>query len=52
MKNKTLKNLCVCAVCVALAMALSYLKIPIGAGFGGWGGLSGGCVTVGFRKPP
>ena len=38
MKNKTLKNLCVCAVCVALAMALSYLKIPIGAGFGGWGG--------------
>ena len=38
MKNKTLKNLCVCAVCVALAMALSYLKMPIGAGFGGWGG--------------
>lgn len=31
---------CICegAVCVALAIVLSYLKIPIGGGFGGFGG--------------
>lgn len=38
MKHKTLSTLCEGAVMVAAAMALSYLKIPIGAGFGGWGG--------------
>lgn len=38
MKHKTLATLCEGAVMVAAAMALSYLKIPIGAGFGGWGG--------------
>lgn len=42
MKNKTkntnLRTICEGAVLVALSLALSYLKIPIGAGFGGWGG--------------
>ena len=38
MKNKKLVSLCLGAVCVALSFVLSYLKIPIGAGFGGWGG--------------
>lgn len=38
MKNKQLRCLCEGAVCVALSLGLSYLKIPIGAGFGGFGG--------------
>jgi len=38
MKNNKLICLCEGAVCVALSLVLSYLKIPIGAGFGGWGG--------------
>ena len=38
MKNQKLRCLCEGAVCVALSLVLSYLKIPIGAGFGGWGG--------------
>lgn len=40
MKNnrKLLRALCECAVFAALALALSYLKIPIGVGFGGFGG--------------
>lgn len=32
------RTLCEGAVCVALALALSYLKIPIGLSFGGFGG--------------
>lgn len=38
MRNKKLRALCECAVFVAAALALSYLKIPIGAEFGGFGG--------------
>ena len=38
MKNNKLICLCEGAVCVALSLVLSYLKIPLGAGFGGWGG--------------
>lgn len=38
MRNKKLRALCECAVFVAAALALSYLKIPIAAQFGGFGG--------------
>lgn len=38
MKNNTLKTVCECAVFTALAYALSFLKIPIGVSFGGFGG--------------
>ena len=38
MKNQKLYTLCEGAICVAVALVLSYLKIPIGGGFGGWGG--------------
>lgn len=38
MRNKKLRALCECAVFIAAALALSYLKIPIGAEFGGFGG--------------
>ncbi|MBE6914223.1 MAG: proton-coupled thiamine transporter YuaJ [Ruminococcaceae bacterium] len=38
MKYKKLITMCEGAVCVALSLVLSYMKIPIGAGFGGWGG--------------
>ena len=38
MKNKTLRALVECAVFVAMSIALSYLKIPIGLSFGGFGG--------------
>lgn len=34
----TTRRICEGAICVALAIALSYLKIPIGASFGGFGG--------------
>ena len=36
--NTTLRCLTECAVFTALALALSYLKIPIGFSFGGFGG--------------
>lgn len=36
--NKLTKKLCRGGVCVALALALSYLKIPVGLQFGGFGG--------------
>ena len=38
MNNKTVKALSEGAVMVALSLALSYLKIPIGLAFGGFGG--------------
>ena len=38
MKNKQLRCITEGAVLVALALALSYLKIPIGLAFGGFGG--------------
>lgn len=38
MKNKSLRALTECAVFTALAIGLSYLKIPIGMSFGGFGG--------------
>ena len=38
MKNAKLRCICEGAICIALALVLSYLKIPIGGGFGGWGG--------------
>ena len=38
MKNKNLRCLTEGAVLVALSLALSYLKIPIGLAFGGFGG--------------
>ena len=38
MKNKQLRALCEGAIFVALAMILSYLEIPIGVSFGGFGG--------------
>lgn len=37
-KNKQLRALCESAVFTALALALSYLKIPTGLAFGGFGG--------------
>ena len=36
--NKALRAVTECAVFVAMALALSYLKIPIGLAFGGFGG--------------
>lgn len=38
MKNKNLRCICEGAVTVAMSIALSYLKIPTGAAFGGFGG--------------
>ena len=38
MKNKNLRTLTEGAVLTALSLALSYIKIPIGLGFGGFGG--------------
>ena len=38
MERKKLRLLCEGALCVAASLALSYLKIPLAAGFGGWGG--------------
>ncbi len=38
MKNKTLRIVTEGAVLTAFALALSYIKIPIGLGFGGFGG--------------
>ena len=38
MKRQKLRCICEGAICIALALVLSYLKIPIGGGFGGWGG--------------
>ena len=38
MKDKKLRALVECAVFVAMSIALSYLKIPIGLSFGGFGG--------------
>lgn len=38
MKNRNIRCLCEGGICVALAIALSYLKIPIGLAFGGFGG--------------
>ncbi len=38
MKNKNLKTVCEGAVLIALSLALSYLEIPIGLAFGGFGG--------------
>ena len=38
MKNKSIRCITEGAVLVALALALSYLKIPIGLAFGGFGG--------------
>ena len=38
MQNKNLRSLTEGAVMVALSLALSYLKIPIGLAFGGFGG--------------
>ncbi len=38
MRNKKLLALCECAVLVAASLALSYLKLPIGMEFGGFGG--------------
>ena len=38
MKNQKLRALVECAVFVAMSIALSYLKIPIGLSFGGFGG--------------
>lgn len=38
MKNKNLRTLTEGAVLTAAALALSYIKIPIGLGFGGFGG--------------
>ena len=36
--NKTVRCICECAVFTALALALSYPRIPIGLSFGGFGG--------------
>lgn len=36
--SKNLRALCECAILTALAIALSYLEIPIGLSFGGFGG--------------
>ena len=38
MRNKKLQAMTECAIFVAMAMGLSYLKIPIGLEFGGFGG--------------
>ncbi len=38
MKNKNVRCICEGGIAVALAIALSYLKIPIGLAFGGFGG--------------
>ena len=38
MQSKSLRALTECAVLTALSLALSYLKIPIGLSFGGFGG--------------
>ena len=38
MKNKSVRALTECAVFAAMAVGLSYLKIPIGFAFGGFGG--------------
>ena len=38
MKNKQLRALCESAIFTALALALSYLEIPVGVAFGGFGG--------------
>ena len=38
MKNKSIRTVAEGAVMVALSLALSYLKIPIGLAFGGFGG--------------
>ncbi|MBR4308835.1 MAG: energy-coupled thiamine transporter ThiT [Oscillospiraceae bacterium] len=38
MKSKPIRPLCECAVFTAAALALSYLKIPTGLAFGGFGG--------------
>ena len=38
MQNKSLRAMTECAVLVALSIGLSYLKIPIGLSFGGFGG--------------
>lgn len=38
MKRTQLRILCEGAIMVAAAIALSYLKVPIGLSFGGWGG--------------
>lgn len=38
MRHKKLLALCECAIFTAMALALSYLKIPIGLEFGGFGG--------------
>ena len=38
MNNKTLKCVCEGAIIVALALVLSYIKVPIGLAFGGFGG--------------
>ena len=38
MQHKKLRALCESAIFTAAALALSYLKIPIGAEVGGWGG--------------
>lgn len=37
-KHQLLRALCECAILIALALALSYLEIPIGVAFGGFGG--------------
>lgn len=37
-QNSSLRPLCECAVFTALALVLSYLKIPTGMAFGGFGG--------------
>lgn len=36
--KKTVRALCECAILAAAAIALSYLKIPVGVSFGGFGG--------------
>ncbi|MBQ2829678.1 MAG: energy-coupled thiamine transporter ThiT [Oscillospiraceae bacterium] len=38
MKNQKTRTLCLGAVCIALALALSYIEIQISAAFGGFGG--------------
>ena len=47
MRLKKLLALCECAIFTAMAIALSYLKIPIGLEFGGFGGsiLAGGTAV-------
>ena len=38
MKNQKVRIICEGAISIAVALVLSYLKIPVGGGFGGWGG--------------